>query len=66
MRCVRGWEIMAFLKTIFKFDAEVKLDKCLNPNCIGLKYSLIVWGNKIGHVSDLTSLLVKTFSFFKI
>ena len=39
----------------------------LNPNRIGVKYSLVVWGGGGGyfyHVSGLTSLLVKKYVFF--
>ena len=34
-----------------------------NPNSVGVKYSLIVWGGQKGHVFVLTSLLVKSFYF---
>ena len=36
----------------------------INPNCIGVKYSLIEWGGKLNHVSVLTYLLVKSWFFF--
>ena len=57
---------MSILKHIFVTVSET----CFNPKSIGVEYSLIVLGgngngDKIGHVSVLTSLFVKVFYMTK-